>query len=61
MIKRCTGYPVLTVKPILGDTVPSSLNERKGVTTIESYKSIRATHDGRVENKAETHEASRVG
>ena len=35
--------------------------EQQGVTTIESYKSIRAVYDSGVENKAETHEASRVG
>lgn len=35
--------------------------EQKGVSTIESYKSIRAAYSSRVENKAETHEASRVG
>ena len=35
--------------------------EQKGVSTIESYKSIRAVSDSGVENKAETHEASRVG
>ena len=35
--------------------------EQKGVSTIESYKSIRAVYDSGVENKAETHEASRVG
>ena len=35
--------------------------ERKGVTTIESYKSIRADFNSRVENKADRHEASRVG
>lgn len=35
--------------------------EKKGVSTIESYKSIRAMYDGGVENKAEMHEASRVG
>lgn len=34
--------------------------ERKGVTTIESYKSIRARYASGVENKA-MHEASRVG
>lgn len=37
------------------------LIEQKGVTTTESYKSIRALHESGVENKAETHEASRVG
>lgn len=34
--------------------------ERKGVTTIESYKSIRADYCSGVKNKAEMHEASRV-
>jgi len=35
--------------------------EQKGVSTIESYKSIRAVYDSRVENKADIpHEASRV-
>lgn len=33
--------------------------DRKGVTTIESYKSIRASYASRVDNKA-MHEASRV-
>lgn len=35
--------------------------EKKSVTTIESYKSIRANYNGWVENKANMHEASRVG
>ena len=34
--------------------------ERKGVTTIESYKSIRANYNSGVENKVILHEASRV-
>lgn len=35
--------------------------EQKGVSTIESYKSIRAAYSSWVENKAIKHEASRVG
>ena len=35
--------------------------KQQGVTTIESYKSIRAAYNSWVEDKAATHEASRVG
>ena len=34
--------------------------KREGVTTIESYKSIRAICNSGVENKVNLHEASRV-
>lgn len=34
--------------------------KREGVTTIESYKSIRANYNSWVENKVNLHEASRV-